>query len=204
MVDPASPSFGWRDMLGEIVARGTGAANPTWTSFRGGIYGYQFASVTINEVWTQFHIPHDWLPGTPLYVHVHWAQNVVDTGGTAGVPGAAKWYFELSYADGYGTPGGAGDPFTAPLTVSVVQQGSTTQYAHMIGEVQCGVAGGAGGTMLDTSTIQVDGLILCRLYRDKTDPADTLDQGPFIFMCDMHHQSNGVLGTKTKNFPFYT
>lgn len=203
-VDTTTPTFGWRDMLGEIVARGTGASNPTWSAFRGGIYGYQFQSATINEVWTNFHVPHDWIPGTDLYAHVHWSQNIVDTGGPAGVPGSAKWYFELTYADGYGTPGGAGDPFFAPITVSVVQQASTTQYAHMIAEVRCGTAGGAGGTELNTSTIAVDGLILCRLWRDKTDPADTLDQGPFIHMCDIHYQTNGVLGTKDKNPPFYT
>ena len=204
-VDPAAPTFGWADMLGDINVKGTGAANPAWNLYRGSIYQYQFNSANVNEVWVNFHIPHDWVPGTDLYCHVHWSQNVVDTGGPAGVPGVAKWYFDATYADGYGTAGGAGDPFIAPITVSVTQQGSTTQYAHMIAEVQCGTSGGAGGTMLDTSSIQVDGLILLRLYRNKTDVADTLDQSPFAHMVDLHYQSNGIRGTKQRNGPnFYT
>lgn len=201
-VDQTSPGFGWADMLGQVEAKGIGANNPAFNVFRGSIYAYQFDKAT-TEVWIPFHVPHDWVPSTDLYCHVHWAQSTVDTGGPAGVPGTAEWKFDLSYADGYGTAGGTADPFGAPLTVTVTQQASTTQYGHMIAEVQCGSNGGSGGTMLDTSTVEVDGLILLRLYRTSTNPADTLNQDPFVLMCDLHYQTNGIRGTKQRNRPFY-
>ena len=35
----------------------------------------------MNEVWNEFHVPHDYVPGSDLYIHVHWSQITVDTGG---------------------------------------------------------------------------------------------------------------------------
>lgn len=208
-VDNESPSFGWRDLLGAITVKGTGgggaAANPDYVVYRGGIYAYRFGTVVPNnhdhEAFIEYHMPHDYVPGSDLFIHVHWSQIVVDTGGAASVPGVAKWYFEISYADGHGTPGGAADPFIAPITVSVTQQGSTTQYGHMIAEVQFTNAGGTGG-LLDSNTIAVDGLLLVRIHRDPTDVADTLNQDTFVHMVDIHYQSTN-LATKNKAPNFY-
>ncbi len=201
-------SHGWRDLLGTITIKGTGgggvAANPDYVVYRGGLYTYRFGTIAPNnhlhEAFIEYHIPHDYVPGTDLYLHVHWSQTTVDTGGTAGVPGVAKWYFEVSYADGHGTPGGAADPFVAPITVSVTQQGSTTQYGHMIAEVQFTNNGGTGG-LLNSNTIQVDGLVLVRVYRDPGDVADTLNQDTFVHFVDIHYQSNGMATlNKAPNF----
>ena len=209
-VDPASPGYGWRDITGAIETRtaagGGAAAIPDYVAYRGMIYEWRFGTNApanhLHETFINYHIPHDYAPGTDLFVHVHWSQNVVDTGGAAGVPGVAKWYFDISYADGHGTAGGTADPFISPITVSVTQQGSTTQYGHMIAEVQFSNAGGSGG-LLDSNTIRVDGLILTRIYRDPTDVADTLDQDAFVHFCDVHYQSTSI-GTKQKSPDFYT
>lgn len=201
-VDTSSPSFGWRDLLGQIQTRGVGASDPDWVAYRGNVYQYQFKNAHLHEAWLNFHIPHDYVPGSDLYVHVHWSEITVDTGGTAGVPGNAKWYFDISYADGHGTAGGSADPFIAPITVSVVQQGSTTQYGHMIAEVQFTNNGGTGG-LIDSNTIQVDGLVLVRIYRDPADVADTLNQDPFVHMVNLHYQSNNM-ATKNKAPNFYS
>ena len=204
-VDTTTPTYPWHDLLGQIVVKGASAlTSPEFVVYRGGVYQYRFSNDAASgrEAFINFHIPHDYVPGTDMYIHVHWSQIVVDTGGTAGVPGVAKWYFDISYADGYGTPGGAADPFIAPITQSVTQQGSTTQYGHMIAEVAFTNAGG-DATHLDRATIQVDGNILVRIYRDSDDVADTLDQHPFVHFVDIHYQST-CIGTKDKNSPFYT
>jgi hypothetical protein len=209
-VDTTTPTFGWRDMLGAINTRptagGGASANPDYVAYRGGIYAYRFGTIApdnhLHEAFIEFHIPHDYVPGSDLYIHTHWSQTTVDTGGTAGVPGVAKWYFEISYADGHGTPGGAADPFIAPITVSVTQQGSTTQYGHMIAEVQFTNNGGTGG-LIDSNTIQVDGLVLVRVYRDPGDAADTLNQNTFVHFVDIHYQSTNV-ATKNKAPNFYS
>lgn len=202
-VEEASPTFPWRDITGSITARGTGANNPPWNAYRGSINAYEFNALpgTMKEVWITLHLPHDYLPGSDLYIHTHWSQNVVDTGGAAGVPGVVKWYFAISYADGFGTPGGAADPFTAPIIVSVTQQASTTQYGHMIAEAQFTNNGGTGG-LIDSNTISVDGLLLIRCYRDSADAADTLNQSPFLHMVDVHYQSTNI-GTKGRAPNFY-
>jgi hypothetical protein len=200
-VDLTTPTFGWRDILGQIQTKGVGASDPDWVVYRGSVYQYKFAAGHLHEAWVNYHVPHDYVPGSDLYIHVHWSENVVDTGGTAGAPGNVKWYFDITYADGHGTAGGAADPFVAPITVSVVQQASTTRYGHMIAEVQFTNNGGTGG-LLNSNTIQVDGLFLVRIYRDPADVADTLNQEPFVHMLDLHYQSHN-LATKNKSPNFY-
>ncbi len=202
-IDKVAPTFGWRDIIGEIVVKPTGINDPDWVAYRGSIYAYRFTNdAHYHEAWINYHIPHDYVPGTDLYVHVHWSQITVDTGGTAGAPGNAKWYFDISYADGHGTAGGAADPFTATITQSVVQQATTTQYGHMIAEVQFTSDGGSA-TTIDRNTIRVDGVILLRVYRDSGDASDTLNQSPFVHMVDVHYQSTNI-GTKQKSPDFYT
>lgn len=202
-VDSAAPTFGWRDLIGRIFAKNTGASAPTWAVFRGVIYAYKFQNGAEREAWIEFHIPHDYVPGTDMFIHAHWAQATVDSGGPAGVPGVIQWVWDISYADGYGTAGGAADPFIAAKTIDITQQASTTQYGHMIAEVQFTNNGG-DATHIDRNTIQVDGILLVRIHCDSGHPSHTLNQDPFLIFTDIHYQSNGVMGTKDKNSPFYT
>jgi len=210
-VDNSTPTFGFRDMLGSIQTRpaagGGAAAQPDYVVYRGTIYAWRFGTNAPNahnhEAFIEFHMPHDYVPGTDMFIHTHWSQITVDTGGAAGVPGVACWDFDITYADGYGTAGGAGDPFVAPKTSKILQQGSTTQYGHMIAEV--GFTGASDtSTTFDRTVFEVDGLILVRIYRDPTGGDDTLDQDTFLHFVDIHYQTNGLMGTKDKNSPFYT
>lgn len=196
--DRLDTPIGWRDLIGPIGTK-AGANDPTWASYRGSINAYTFNGVT-TEAFFIFHMPHDYVLASDMFIHMHWSQNVVDTGGAAGVPGVVEWNFDISYADGHGTAGGAADPFIAPITVTITQQASTTQYGHMIAEVQFTAAAGAGG-LIASEALEIDGLILVRAYRVKAN--DTLDQAPFGHTCDIHYQSNG-LGTKNKAPNFYT
>ena len=199
-LNPNSPAFGWRDILGPVEIKSIGATDPVWALYRGNIYAYTFDTATAEAFFT-FHIPHDYLPNSDMFIHAHWSQNVVDSGGAAGVPGNAEWNFDITYADGHGTAGGVADPFVAPITVTVVQQASTTQYGHMIAEVQFSNNGGTDG-LIDSNTIQVDGLLLVRAYRVKGNAADTLNQAPFVHTVDIHYQSTN-LATKNKEPNFY-
>lgn len=86
-IDKVSPTFGWRDMLGAIETRpaagGGATAIPDFVAYRGNIYDYRFGTVAPNdhlhEAFINYHIPHDYVPGTDLYLHVHWSQIVADT-----------------------------------------------------------------------------------------------------------------------------
>lgn len=72
-LDFATPTFGWHDLLGTISAEEGGANKPTFAVYRGGIKQWQFA--VNNQVYTEFHIPHDYVPNTALFIHNHWSHN---------------------------------------------------------------------------------------------------------------------------------
>lgn len=186
-VDVTTPTFGWHDMLGQIHTRGVGATDPAWTAYRGTISAYLFQ---VNDVaWCTFHMPHDYVPGSDLHLHIHWSHI-----SAAVVSGAATWSFDVSYAKGHNQAA-----FSAPITATVSQNASTTQYQHMIAEVQISNAGG-DASHIDRALLEVDGLILVRV----TLTANTLNAATDVFghMLDIHYQSTGC-PTKNKAPSFY-
>ena len=194
-VDTATPTFGWRDLLGEISIKTIGANDPDYNDYAAtGIHRYQFKNTTMTEVYDDYHIPHDYVPGSDVHVHIHWSQTTIDTGGAASAPGVAKWYFDANYSKGHDR--GA---FPANIvTVSVTQTASGTIRQHMIAEVQLSTSGQIGG-----QDIEPDGVITVRAYRDAADAADTLDQRPWVHHVDVHYQSTNI-ATKAKVPDFYT
>ena len=196
-VDKVSPTFGWHDLLGSITVRTIGVNDPTFAVYRGSIRQFQFSNAVMNEVFTEFHIPHDYLPGSDIFIHAHWSQIVVDSGGPAGVPGDIKWSFDVSFAKGHNQAA-----FIAPVTPTVVQTASGTQYQHMIAEVQLSAAA-PSASQLDSDNLEVDGIILVRGWRNPADAADTLNQQPFLHFIDIHYQTTNI-GTKQKAPDFYT
>lgn len=195
-VDTTTPTFGWRDILGDVSVK-AGANDPTITTFRGNIKAFVFGNSQMNETFNNFHMPHDYVAGSDIFVHVHWSQNVVDTGGAAASPGVAKWYFDVSYAKGHRQAA-----FIAPITTSVTQTASAIQYQHMLAEIQLS-ATLPTASQLDSTLLEPDGVVIVRTYRDAADVADTLNQVPFVFYVDIHYQSTNI-ATKQKAPNFYT
>lgn len=187
-VDTASPSWGWRDILGPIEQRGTGITVPNFTSFIGNIYAYQFDN-TSRTAYVVYHLPHDYVPGTDVFWHVHWAHN-----STAVTSGAVTWSYEASYAKGFDQA-----PFSTPVTGTVTQTASTTQYEHMVAEGQLSVAGGSA-TQLNSSNFEVDGLIILAFTRSANTMTGSAQ--PFVFTADCHYQSSNM-ATKAKAPGFY-
>jgi len=186
-LEPAAPTFGWHDMLGPIEVKGVGPTDPTWEVFQGNISCYRF---DVNDVvWISYHLLHDYVPGSDIYLHTHWAHNSATV-----TTGSVTFDFEVTYAKGHNQAA-----FSAPKTVSVTQTASTTQYQHMIAETAISIAGG-DATRLDSNLFEPDGLILVRVKL----AANTMDGGakPFVFLADAHYQSTGV-PTKNKAPNFY-
>jgi hypothetical protein len=186
-VDTTTPTFPWHDMLGSIDVRGVGANDPSWNVFRNGIRAYQFG--LNDECWLAFHLLHDYVPGTDIYLHAHWAH------ASAGVTsGGVTWSFEITYAKGHNQAA-----YPATKTTTVTQTASTTQYQHMIAETTISVAGGSA-TLLDSSLFETDGMLLVRTSLTGNTMNGAPD--PFLFLCDCHYQSTGI-GTKQKAPNFY-
>lgn len=187
-VDTASPTFGWRDLLSNIIKEEGGPNAPTFVIFRDNIKQHQFA--LNDEVFLEFHLPHDYVPASDLYIHVHWAHNSATVSS-----GSVTWSFEVTYAKGYDQAA-----FPATVTVTAPQTASTTQYQHMIAETQLSNNGGTGGLM-DSNLLEVDGLILVRVYLSANTISTATD--PFLLFCDIHYQSTGI-ATKNKSPNFYS
>lgn len=191
-VDTATPTFPWADLIGEVHAKGTGPTDPSWATYRGGIKAFQF---TVNdEVWLAFHLPHDYVPGSDIHIHAHWSHIATTVTG-----GSVTWGFEVTYSKGHNQAA-----FAAPITTTITQNASTTQYQHMIAEVQLSAVL-PSAAQIDSDSIEVDGMILVRAYLSANNL--TVSGGgtpePFLHLVDIHYQSTGI-GTKNKAPNFWS
>ena len=189
-IDADSPDYAWMDLLGEITIRSVAATDPSFVVYKGGIYQYRFAAG--KKVFNAYHIPHDYVPGTDIYIHVHWSHNsAIVTGGSV------TWGFEVSYAKGHNQ-----EAFGTNITPSVVGNASTTQYRHIITELQLS-ASSPTAAQLDSDDMEVDGLILVatNLSANNITSSGAVPD-PFVHYVDIHYQSTGI-GTKQKAPDFY-
>ena len=189
-IDNSNPDFGWHDLIGDLHVYGE-VGDASRTMYRGGIKSLQFD--LSDSAYVDFHIPHDYLMGSAIYIHVHWSHNSPLVTG-----GSTTWAFEMMYAKGHNQ-----SAFEVPVIASVIQPTSNTQYQHMIAETIASVPSGSG-VALDTSSIEPDGIIQCRVYLDSNDI--TVSSGlvpmPFAHFVDIHYQSTGI-ATKNKSPDFW-
>lgn len=185
-VDTDTPDYGWHDMIGVIDTRGFGGAEPGFNIYNGSLRQHQFG--VGDEVFNDFHVPHDYAPGTDLYLHIHWSHIEA-----ALASGGVTWEFEVHYAKGHDQA-----PFIFK-TISVQQDANLTQFQHMIAEVQITNDGG-DATHHDRNAVEIDGLFMVRTKLT----GNTLSSGtPFGHFIDIHYQSTGVT-SKNKAPNFYT
>ena len=193
-VDTATPTWPWADLIGPVIVDAAGANAPTLGAFIGGSVR-RWAFSAGDKADCEFHIPHDYLPGSDMYIHVHWAHN-----GTT-ISGNFVGTFVYTYAKGHNQA-----VFGAEKTVSVsyatVNIATTPRYQHRIEETQLSINGGSA-TLLDSSLIEVDGVIGVN-YTQTTIPTITggTPNEPFVFFIDIHYQSTGI-GTKQRAPNFY-
>jgi len=201
-IDMTEPTFGWRDLTGPTTTTNTGATKPSHTAYNGAVDGFQFGDG--DEESYEFHIPHDYVPGTDIYLHVHWSQtSATATGGTIDFK-----YFAV-YAKGHNQDEAAGSFTSTPITATFssidINDGGSglNQYQHFVTEV---IISGASATaaLFDRDDIEPDGVIQLTLEMDSnnlTNSGAVLD--PFIHEADIHYQSTNI-ATKNKAPNFYT
>lgn len=189
-IDLDDPTFGWRDLLGQPTQQNTGASKPTFATYRNTLKQYQFAAT--KEEYYEYHIPHDYVLGTDVHLHVHWSHtSTIVTGGTITLG------YEVSYAKGHNQAA-----FPASVSGTITGDASTTQYQHIISETQIS-ASSPSGSQLDTDDLEPDGVIIARLEVT----ANNITSGgavpdPFIHYVDVHYRSTNI-ATKEKDPDFY-
>lgn len=190
-VDPSAPTFGWRDLMGVGFTDPLAAVQPTMEFFSGTISEFNFAENA--SMLVRFHLPHDYVVGTDLFIHVHWSVNSATLTG-----GSVTWGTEITYAKGHDR--GA---FLPSKVVTVSDNASLIPLQHMITESVLTVVGGTSVNH-DTNDIEPDGMLLGRFFLDSNDLTDSVSvPNPFVHGVDIHYQSTNV-GTKQKEPDFWT
>ena len=198
-VDTAVPTFGFADLLGDQFAKNTGATKPTQTTYNGAIEAFQFSDG--DEAYLTYHIPHDYVPGTDIHLHIHWSQNNAGaTGGTIDFK-----YFAI-YAKGHNQTSGStftSTPITASFSSIDINDGASglNQYQQHITEVTISAAS-ATVALFDRDELEPDGVIELTFEMDANNLTGT-PSDPFIHFVDIHYQTTGLIGTKSRTPDFY-
>lgn len=184
--------YGWKDLLGDVTPKTSGGGSPQLATFRDGVRWFNYAAGDDGDM--VFHIPHDYVPGTDLYLHPHWAHNGTNISGSIDIR------LHLTYSKGH-QQAAFHDDVEPHIVVSSLNLTNTPQYWHRIDEIKISQSGGSA-TLLNTDNIEVDGLILVH-YDFDVIPTITGGSGkPFLFAFDLHYQASTPV-TKNKAPPFY-
>lgn len=194
-VDTTTPTFPFQDIIGTFIPDPSGPNAPTLTALIGGScrsYAYG-AGKQADYV---FHIPHDYVPGTDIFVHMHWAHN-----GTA-ISGNFSPTIKATYAKGHNQANFSTEITLAATTVSTPDIATVPRYRHRLDEFQLSQNGGSAN-LLDSSLLEPDGIVLLSFYAT-TIPTITggSPNSPFVQTVDLHYQSTNI-GTKSKSPNFY-
>ena len=195
-VDLTTPTYPWRDLEGHVNPREAAPNQATLEIYAGNIREWAFASGDVSD--NRFHIPHDYVPGSDLFIHVHWSHI-----GTA-ISGSIVFTIYHTYAKGHQQAIFTAEK-TLVLTVPTPNIATIPQYQHNISEIQLSAASPTA-SQIDSDDIEVDGLILTNVGV-ATIPTITGSLGninrPFIHAIDIHYQSTEI-GTKGKSPDFWT
>lgn len=161
---------GWADIVSELFIRDTPAA-PIAQPFRGGLVLWDFTDGDMREVYANFHVPHSWKAGTMIYPHMHFSVNSSNSG-------TIRWGFEYSWARRHDSTGQIVFPASSTITLDF-EVPANSEYKHFVAEVPQGQ--GIVGTGLE-----VDAMILMRIYRDGGSAADTFAGSAFGITADLH------------------
>jgi hypothetical protein len=193
-VDQAVATFPWRDMEGQVRMDPAGVDAPQLSNLISTVRAYSFAAA--DKIDSAFHIPHDYLPGSDLFIHIHWTHN------GATITGNFQAALRYSYAKGH-NQANFGAMKTQDILYATVNIATTPALRHRVDEIQLSSNGGSV-TLLDSAQIEVDGLLVVSLEQLAI---PTITGGapnePFILAVDLHYQTTNV-GTKQKSPPFWT
>ncbi len=189
-----TPSFGWHDLTGEL-SRASAASPPTCSELRsGGKVRVWFYSVG-DDSDCVFHMPHDYVPGTDLYLHAHWTHNGTN------ISGNFVLNVFTTYAKGHQQANFSAE-ISPTITVAGLNNTNCPQYHHRVDEIQL-TSSTPGANQLNTNLIEVDGLFMFH-FEVATIPTitgGTINE-PAILTIDLHYQSSN-LATKNKSPAFY-
>lgn len=120
-------------------------------------------------------LPHTWKEGTTIYPHLHWSPKEDKTGNV-------EWNLDYTWVNYDAvTP----QVFPALITSTVVANGPFTANTHMITALTAGNAG------IDGSGKKISSILICKLWRNSGNTADTYTANAGLLFMDFHIQVDG-------------
>jgi hypothetical protein len=180
----------WKDLIGATNFKGSGNTIPPFQLYRGAIWKTGFNVDNTTLYYFNYHIPHDYIKGTDIFIHAHHSTTAADERGTC------EFELDASYA-------AVNSEFIAPIGIDSIfytYNGASDQYRHIVTEVQLSTSGGTNN-LLDTDLLDTDGMIFIRLRRRATTDTIVNPGSLFLHQVDVHYQAY-VGGTINKNAPF--
>lgn len=171
--------MGWKDLTADMKPSEERTSAPAFIELPNGIGYYHFADDSNADfklsdeqyVFVSYHVDHDYVVGTEMFPHIHWAPGSTSTGDVV-------WSFEWVKAKGHNQ----NESLTVPLTrIDLVQSAKGLEYEHMV--VECNP--GEGFVVSEPDVI-----ITCKITRRAGDPRDTFIGNVAGITADIHYQSD--------------
>lgn len=164
---------GWVDIPSPVYSNQSSPNDPSVITLTGlsNFQGFTFpgsgGGQSMRQLFTSIHIPHNYCVGTGVFLHVHCLTDATVLTGDFVIN------FDYSYASGDGI-------FSASQTVSITSN-FTNALQHRILEIP---------TPILASQLEVDGIIMVRLWRDHNNPSDTFAGDFIVLFIDCHMMTN--------------
>lgn len=173
LTSPYVNTIVWDDLRFEPVVRGTGSKNPSFVSWLNGLFLYDFDNALVaaeKEVWFNVQMPHGWKEGSAVYPHVHWTNRATGTAGHV-----CRWGLEYTKAKI-----GATFPATTTVYAATIAGGGdiTVANEHMLSSFPS----------IDMTGDTVSTVLVCRMFRNSSDAADTYTGTAGLLYVDWHVQ----------------
>ena len=134
-----------------------------------GVISYKFDPDSEEELYFTVQLPHAWKEGSSIEPHVHWSAKI-DVGSSSVVWGLEYTWINIGDVFNNTTILTGGTPHSSVGTVSA--------YEHAVTEI--GIINGTGKLL--------SSMLLCRIYRDATNPSDNFNDDAYLFEIDFHYE----------------
>lgn len=160
------------DLRVELTVRAASAKSPTYANMVGGIYAYEFDNAVLaseKEVNFKMQIPHGWKTGSAIHMHIHWVAKSTTSAGQK-----VRWGLEYVTANINGTLTThdviyATDPIDPPSTTPTANTHYLTEFPD-----------------IDMTGMGLSNFLLCRLFRNSSNAADTYTDSAYVIGVDAH------------------
>lgn len=120
-------------------------------------------------------LPHGWKEGTTIFPHLHWLPKASKTGNV-------EWNLDYSWQNYDAT---TPQVFSTYTTSTVVTTGPFVANTHRITSL-------TGGTGLDSTGKKISSILICRIWRNSSNAADTYADDAGLLSLDFHYQIDTV------------